>query len=344
MILKKCVGGERILNVRRMWVGLVAILWCSHIIVANHYSIVFVHLGTQLPSYVRYALEQARLFNQTAPIYLIANREVVVDAQNRQAISDQNVDVIWCEDLEISGHHREFLKSSSLDNSSRDGFWRKATERLFYLDEFMTQYGLKNVFHLEYDNMLYVDLSSLVPTFETYGNIAATFDNDRRCILGFVYIAHPYALTHLMKFFAKHANRGFNDMQIPVLYLQEFGREYIDYLPIIPPSYAQHNVLQSSSGHTTRHADLYFNKFCLFDSIFDAAALGQYLGGIDPRNDPRNTVGFVNETCLFNPYYFSYIWLEDDLQRKVPHIVYRNQVFRINNLHVHSKNLLAFKS
>ena len=26
--------------------------------------------------------------------------------------------------------------------------------------------------------------------------------------------------------------------------------------------------------------------------------MGQYLSGVDPRNNPNNTVGFINETCV----------------------------------------------
>ena len=83
------------------------------------------------------------------------------------------------------------------------------------------------------------------------------------------------------------------------------------------------------------------NNFHNFQYIFDAAAIGQYLGGVDPRNDNRNTEGFVNETCIikYNHYHFDWIII-DEIKR--PFIIINNLKYRIFNLHIHSKNLKKF--
>ena len=44
------------------------------------------------------------------------------------------------------------------------------------------------------------------------------------------------------------------------------------------------------------------SNFDRFQYIFDAAAIGQYLGGIDPIHDKNDTSGFVNEICIINPF------------------------------------------
>ena len=87
----------------------------------------------------------------------------------------------------------------------------------------------------------------------------------------------------------------------------------------------------------------YTNHFYLFNSLFDAAAFGQYLGGEDPRNG-HSAPGFINESCIFNPSHFTYTWEEDDQGRLVPYAHYKNEKVRINNLHIHSKNLAPFYS
>ena len=81
----------------------------------------------------------------------------------------------------------------------------------------------------------------------------------------------------------------------------------------------------------------------IFDSpfIFDAAALGQMVGGVDPRNIGGDTRGFVNEECVikYNDY-GTIVWIDFKpyyrlhmkgiaLERDIP----------IFNLHIHSKNL-----
>jgi hypothetical protein len=69
--------------------------------------------------------------------------------------------------------------------------------------------------------------------------------------------------------------------------------------------------------------------------------MGQYLGGIDPRNDPKNTVGFVNETCVIKYNLYNFIWVTiNDIKR--PFLKIGDLEIRIFNLHIHSKNLIEF--
>jgi hypothetical protein len=53
----------------------------------------------------------------------------------------------------------------------------------------------------------------------------------------------------------------------------------------------------------------YFNmNFLKFNGIFDGAAIGQYLGGVDKKNDPNDTRGFINETCLIKYNNYNFYW------------------------------------
>ena len=81
----------------------------------------------------------------------------------------------------------------------------------------------------------------------------------------------------------------------------------------------------------------------MFNSIFDAAAIGQYLGGVDPRNIPGDTTGFINETCVVNYSYYKFIWKFNlILNIYQPYILIDNIEILINNLHIHSKSLKKF--
>jgi len=208
----------------------------------------------------------------------------------------------------------------------------------------MTQYNLKNVFHLEYDNMLYVDLQELLPIFvDKYKGIAATFDNDKRCIPGFIYIRNQEVMSRLADFFAYYAKKGYNDMQMLAEFKNKYGENSIDYLPIITAEYAKEHPLVSRKGNAAHKKKKFFQYIDLFHSVFDAAALGQYLGGQDPNNGSC-APGFINESCVFNSSHLGYDWYNDDLNRKIPYIVYSNKKYRINNLHIHSKKLELFTS
>jgi hypothetical protein len=92
-------------------------------------------------------------------------------------------------------------------------------------------------------------------------------------------------------------------------------------------------------------AGAFWKHFDQFGAIFDAAAIGQYLGGVDPRNaGGADTAGFINETCIFDPSGYQYRWRTDSQGRRVPCAIDEGREYRVNNLHIHSKDLERFVS
>jgi hypothetical protein len=308
---------------------------------AVYANIVFVHLGSQIPEYVYVALEQARLFNPQMDIYFIANEEAV--KKTAYDFSRDTFKVVLCETLERSNYHQLFNQKSPLDQKYRDGFWRKATERFFYIHELMVSRNLQQVVHIESDNMLYVDIATMSEALSNYKGIGAVFDSDNRCIPSFVYFADKKAIENLVAFMAEHASKGENDMETLASYRSSFPHDYIDNLPLIMPEYVRKYGLINDLKQTSINAAAYTNNFSLFKSIFDGAAFGQYLGGIDPRNGPSKP-GFINETCLFKPSRFKFEWRKDEQGRKIPLALLGSSAYKINNLHIHSKRLEDFRS
>lgn len=306
-------------------------------------SIVFVHIGANLPTYLKTAVAQARLFNPDCSIFIIGNEQALNNLPPEYTAC--SVKTITCESLAKTESHKRFIEKSILDRNYRDGFWSHATERLFYLDDFMLQYQMENVVHLENDVMLYMDLEEAFPIFQRYYKnlIGAVFDNDARCIPSFLYISTAKPLHELAEFISLKCHRGGNDMEYIAQFKKFAYKKFIDHLPITLPSYTATHPFQSLTGRKTKQKQLYYNHFDLFNSIFDGAALGQYLGGIDPRNDVSKP-GFINESCLFNPSHFTFEMQPDSAGRLVPYALFQGQRIRINNLHIHSKNLEAFFS
>ena len=79
-----------------------------------------------------------------------------------------------------------------------------------------------------------------------------------------------------------------------------------------------------------------------FEIIFDAAAMGQYLGGVDPRNIPGDTTGFINETCIIKYDKYHFKWKEEDNVRRPFLVTEDGNWVRIFNLHIHCKDLEKF--
>lgn len=300
------------------------------------YNIVFIHIGPHLPPYIVTAIKQARLFNKLCPIYLISSKSALSEfAQSPHAASDT-----ICVDyhqLPLTGAHHMFLANCTLEK-----FWQEATERYLVLYDFMSYFNIQNVFHLENDVLLYVNLNELVPAFKDNYSVAIPFDNDTRAISSFVYVKDRTSLQKVAVFFAQKAASGLNDMQTPPL-LKQMDSTIIGQLPIIMPAYVRSYPLKNKLGYSTKNPTDYTNNFESFNCIFDAAAIGQYLGGIDPRCGKAGP-GFINETCLFNPSQLQYVWECNCDGLRVPYAVFNGKKYLIANLHIHSKNLALFKS
>jgi hypothetical protein len=332
-----------------MWIRftlLFALLFTSLLRAADP-CFVFVHIGPKVPPYAEHALLQARLFNPDCPIYFIGNQAALKDFSIRDP--QANITFISCESLPKTSFHTRFLAKTQLQT----GFWRFASERFLYVQDLMKHFHLKNVFHLENDVLIYTDARKLLPVLKSnYQGIAAPFNNDQQCIPGLVFIPHLSAMEQLAQCFADLAGterpagafgKDWNDMEILSFMYRFKGSKYLDMLPTTTAEYAQENPLADKKGTFPRHPTSYYKRAALFGGVFDAAALGQFLGGVDPIHDPNST-SFLNTECVFDASRFSYFWEEDSQGRKIPYLVYKNQKTPIFNIHFHCKRLHLFTS
>lgn len=308
-------------------------------------SLVFVHLGSsEVPHYATIAVEQARLFNPNCPFYFIVQQSQVAPLTAR--LANSHVTCIAAETLRKTDSHNHFLRTSRLDPHWHHGFWKHTTERFFYLEEFIRDYNLVDVFHIENDIMLYVNLQSLLPVFQKYyKGIGITFPSDHQCVPGFVYIPSAESLRPINRFLADHAREGQDDGLTLSKCKNTIGRQHIDHLPLICPEYAQYYEMKNTFGEKPMNAALFSQHIEEFQSIFDAAAFGQYLGGWSPLNGSWNDgKPAKNFWSMFDAEHVPVVWERNELGRKIPYATFAGKKYRINNLHIHSKNLKGFCS
>lgn len=305
------------------------------------YHIVFIHLGPKLPPYIQTALDQANLFNPEGDIILVADQEAI----NKIPAFPDYLTVIATESISQSIEHKTFSKKSRLDKHSKQGFWFYSTERLFYLDDLMSQYDLHNVFHAENDNLIYADLGKLLPIFvKNYPGIAATFESDDRGCPGFIYVASKDSIHMLSHLFLANVRTLNTDMIILNAFRVKFGKKYIDLLPNLMNEYInEHELVSLANKKSSIPSKCYANHIDQFQSLFDGCSYGQFFGGIDPGNGPDGP-GFLNVDAVFNCSYMTMSWETDSIGRNIPYAGYGGKKFRLNNLHVHSKNLKALAS
>jgi hypothetical protein len=207
-----------------------------------------------------------------------------------------------------------FNELSLLDKDFRNGFTHFCSLRFFYLYSYLNKNNIDDCIHIENDVLIYYDLNNTLFSSE---KLCACFDCESRVIPSVIYIPKPSTLKYILD----HYDNRLNDMQ-------NFGRHanVIEKLPIF-----------NDTSHTLSQ---HFNKYNI---IFDAAALGQYLGGVDERNIPGNTEGFINETSLIKFNIYNFYWKKIN-NLYYPFIEINGESIRIFNLHIHCKKLYTFVS
>lgn len=233
-----------------------------------------------------------------------------------------NIVLVNCDTLKESYNYRP--NTNYFDTKFRNGFWGLTSKRFFLIHSFMKQRNLTDVFHIENDVLLYHNCDILTPNIDR-SRLCVPADSYNRSIASIIFIP---TCDLLGSFLDSYVDK-YNDME-NLSYAQQIKPQLFDNFPICI-DLLDHNPVQK---YVTR-------DFKKFNMIFDAAAIGQYLGGVDPRNIPGDTKGFVNETCVIKYDQFEFIWQQSGNFRR-PFMKFDELSIPIFNLHIHSKNLAEF--
>ena len=270
-------------------------------------TLVLVHIGSHFPDYMNDCI---RHIQYTTDISI----HVLISSEHRDKIVPA-AQIFPLEDIPISDKRQEFERNSSLDSSFRNGFWKFAMMRFFYIYDHVIAQKLDDIFHIENDNLIYVDFMPKLSVFQSK-SMWCVMDANDRCIPSFLYFKNHNILRLLLDTCISCAARQVNDMYA----LSEFKRQRPDHVGTLP-------IIKDYCDPI--HPDFYQHADD-FGFLFDAAAVGQYIGGVDPRNDSRDTTGFINETCVVKCNKVKLEWMGEHL--------YINNMPLVN-LHIHSKDL-----
>ena len=254
-------------------------------------------------------------------IYVITNEYFF---KNFDEYKDK-IKLISCESL---NDIYQYDAKTHMDKDFRNGFWALTSSRFFYIYAFMEKTQMTNVIHFENDVPIYYNCNILLNKLEKT-KMYIPFDAYNRTIASIVYIPNHIVLGNILNKYDFHKN----DME-NFVYIKTQLPHLINHFPICSP-----NIKFSQEQHYV------CKNFDVFNYIFDAAAMGQYLGGVDPRNAHGDSTGFINETCVIKYNNYLFTWLEEDsdnVKIKRPFLIIDGNTIPVFNLHIHSKNLQKF--
>jgi hypothetical protein len=231
-----------------------------------------------------------------------------------------------------------YIQQNKMDKEFRNGFWELTSARFFYIYECMRKYNIKDVIHLENDVLVYYNVDVLLTLFDK-SRIYMPFDSYTRNIASIVYIPNYETLGYVLDYYDMSKNDMENFAKYisssKVINLPIFSEYANQYSGETPEEFRIKNEIAFVSQHYSR-----------FPYLFDAAAMGQYLGGVDPENIHGDTRGFVNETCVVKYLNYRFVWSNHRTQSDIfqPFLVVNQKLLPIFNLHIHSKTLNHFSS
>jgi 6-pyruvoyl-tetrahydropterin synthase len=291
-------------------------------------NIVYAFVG-KLPPYCIDTVYQTRLFYK-GPIYFIIND---LESQHIPKLKEYNVIIV---DYNSVVHNefnklveRKYNKFEIVEKLvGREKLFIHAFERFYLLHNLMIQQGLKDVFFMELDNLIYDDPTLWLESFSKK-EMAFMIDNVMSCSSGIAYIKNTNILQSFMYLCNEYIEYS-NDFQSEMKTLFLFWNNNKESVQLLPTHWED-----------SKYPGEVYKNFPLYkDSIFDALSIGIYIAGIDPHHSNGVlTKGLKSQWGLIDYTVYSYKWELDDKGRNIPYVYNGAKWIRINNLHVHSKDL-----
>jgi len=298
-------------------------------------SVILTHLGDSVPPYLKDCVHQLRIFNPTTPVY------VILDPVHKTNPEFTALDalLVFTDALVATPHHEEFRANYVGDTGFRKGFWKHVKERFFYVEELMMKEALVDVISMEYDILVYGDLTELCRKLNTLPKtIRFVMDNDTRGHPGFLYLPSLEEIRRLTLLTTSLVGSPKEDMQTLALYSQMFPTHYF---PVLTEQRNRGTPNRRSQvGNTSADPFFLSEDSEALGVLFDSAVVGQWVGGIDSRNTGgRKIVNYENEGALYSIREMPFEWQNIDGRWRP--ILDNRLLFTI---HVHSKALSCFLS
>jgi hypothetical protein len=282
--------------------------------------LILIYKGTQKPDYVLDSLLLASKV-KNIQVYFLTDLPELLDLKKKLFdVQIENIKDFYTSPV--------FLKNYMTDSIRfRNGFWKLTLERLFILESFINKKKMRSFFHGELDNVFF-NLDKLSNQLDKYGNgMFLPRSGPNNMLASLMYVNDCRELTNFLNFVETVKNSP-SEMELLSNY-QSLKKSKIYTLPSFPSDITYNkNKLKRVSNLT---------------GLVDAAALGQWLFGVDPRNHFGPTFNrFHNKNVKISE--LKKLKFIIDRDKESIHVLYEdeNQSYSLHNLHIHSKKLSLF--
>ncbi len=290
-------------------------------------ELVFIYLGTDFPKYANHSMDLAS-FHSGMRVRLVGSRVL------EPMIKSRNIEFTAVEDFYDGVPFKAAAEKVWGNHGFRDGFWLKSMERLFVLEQYMRISSVDQILHAELDQIVF-KLEALVDNLNQIdkGGIFIPFHTGRSAVASILYCNKVLALSSLLDF-ARLGDVVPNEMAL----LANWAKENPESIHPLPTLASQLNRSAQADFLIERTLDAEQTG-----GIVDAAQLGQWVGGIDPRNVPvrhRPMNKFVDEPVEALLTREQLKELRFELTSDGSELSVRfgeSNHYRLYNLHIHSK-------
>jgi|GEM_PF-1788876 len=228
----------------------------------------FIYLGRALPYYGPAALALARRFSGV-------NISLIGPAAMEASARRERIEFVALEEFYDSNSFSEARARLSQSVAFRDGFWVKTLERFFVLEQFMAQGAFKAVLHAELDQLLFrVDVLAAALESDSRRGVFVPFHNSNAAVASVFYCNSLESLSALNEY--SRVMPSFPHEMAMLAQWSVSGRQDAFALPTIATAMQAGEMRLPVLGPTESE----------LGGVVDAAQLGQWVAGIEPRNVP----------------------------------------------------------
>ncbi len=289
--------------------------------------------SNNLPKYIDHCISNIKKIDSSSKIYLSSDEEIeyesAVTIVNSKVASSQTKEII----------ERNIYKGTNYESNP---LWQASLIRIFIIRDIVGKYDLEEVVHFDNDVLIYMKAEELHESF-VKDTVNITRLNDNELIFGYSYFNNFQTLDHLCNKIYRLLNEEISN--------KNWKNNPKNEMHLLGSIYKKNpeffNILNSYPTKDSKY-------------IFDSATYGQIIGGTHTR--PRRLLpykfykkGVVDNRKRFLPrggwldksHYVANEFLSDksrlEFKKSGPYLRNKEGIYKIANLHIHSKELDKYK-